>query len=643
PKAGGAAYAAAASRLPPVGLRKGISNESLKAIKVASGGGDAEREAVREAVRRQRRKVARSLSEEDRRTEASIEGAAATGEDELGSLGMEKTPRSSVSSLSPLARQRNEWRARHGSSQSELKFAEGGGGGGGGGGGSLAASSRMASGMSDARLTSASTLSSFNGESIVSAMPSADAHARSLGATRSSPDHASAAGGGGVFGPSDTGSEASADAAAGHGDASGSKGLASALDRRIKSAAVAPSPTHSRSGRAGTGTTKSESTVDEGGDEFYDATSTAGGAEGGGGSVVAAAAEAAAARVTAAAASSTGGGSGSISSLRFSSRRRTAGRDSSSHAGGTAAAAATAAADARARDAEAAAVVAAAEAAAAAATRTRAPQMMAGTRMASSLSLSRSSSEASSLPSPVSVPSTSFQSHHAYTSGGGGSGGGGSRSGASSARAASAAAAAVAAAGVLDGTRGLDQASIVAAEECRDRAIQAGTAAAGAAVASGEVTTEAQLMAAGAVAAAKATKGRAVPDDVRRKAIQAGAAAAAAAAAADVGPSGGGVSNRWSTGTSAVELKSALKKETSFRSTAEKPRSVSFAYDSDGDDDDDYDSDGDGSSRMGGLRQQHLADPSRPSGSYRRQESDSSSLSGESLSPSYRGSSATGG
>ncbi|CAN0576438.1 unnamed protein product, partial [Ectocarpus sp. 12 AP-2014] len=106
------------------------------------------------------------------------------GEDELGSLGMEKVPRSSVSSLSPRARQHNEWRARYGSSQSELKFAEGGGGGGGGGGGSLAASSRMASGMSDARLTSASTLSSFNGESIVSAMPSADARARSSGAAR---------------------------------------------------------------------------------------------------------------------------------------------------------------------------------------------------------------------------------------------------------------------------------------------------------------------------------------------------------------------------------------------------------------------------------------------------------------------------
>ncbi|CAN0191241.1 unnamed protein product, partial [Ectocarpus sp. 12 AP-2014] len=648
PKAGGGAAdaAAAASRLPAVGLRKGISNESLKAIKITSGGGDAEREAVREAVRRQRRKVARSLSQEDRRTEASSEGTAAMGEDELGSLGMDKIPRSSVSSLSPRARQRNEWRARYGSSQSELKFAEGGGGGGGGGGGSLAASSRMASGMSDARLTSASTLSSFNGESIVSAMPSADARARSSGAARASPDSASAAGGGGVFGQSDTGSDASADAAAGHGDPSGSKGLASALDRRVKSAAVAPSPTHSRSGRAETGATKSESTVDEDGDEFYDATSTAGGGGGGGGGsvVAAAAAEAAAARVTATAASRIGGRSGGSASMRFSSRRRTAGRDSSRHAGGTAAAAATAATDARARDAETAAVVAAAEAAAAAATRTRAPQMMAGTRMSSSLSLSRSSSEASSLPSPVSIPSTSFQSHHAYMSGGGGSGGGGSSSGASSARAASAAAAAVAAAGVLDGTRGLDQASIVAAEECRDRAIEAGTAAAGAAVASGEVTTEAQLMAAGAVAAAKATKGRAVPDDVRRKAIQAGAAAAAAAAAADVRPPGGGVSNRWSTGTSAVELKSALKKETSFRSTAEKPRSVSFAYDSDGDDDDDdYDSDGDGSSTMGGLRQQHLADPSRPSGSYRRQESDSSSLSGESLSPSYRGSSATGG
>ncbi|CAM9890745.1 unnamed protein product, partial [Ectocarpus sp. 12 AP-2014] len=622
PKAGGGAAdaAAAASRLPAVGLRKGISNESLKAIKITSGGGDAEREAVREAVRRQRRKVARSLSQEDRRTEASSEGTAAMGEDELGSLGMDKIPRSSVSSLSPRARQRNEWRARYGSSQSELKFAEGGGGGGGGGGGSLAASSRMASGISDARLTSASTLSSFNGESIVSAMPSADARARSSGAARASPDSASAAGGGGVFGQSDTGSDASADAAAGHGDPSGSKGLASALDRRVKSAAVAPSPTHSRSGRAETGATKSESTVDEDGDEFYDATSTAGGGGGGGG----------------------GDGGGSVEEA--AAARACAGRDSSRHAGGTAAAAATAATDARARDAETAAVVAAAEAAAAAATRTRAPQMMAGTRMSSSLSLSRSSSEASSLPSPVSIPSTSFQSHHAYMSGGGGSGGGGSSSGASSARAASAAAAAVAAAGVLDGTRGLDQASIVAAEECRDRAIEAGTAAAGAAVASGEVTTEAQLMAAGAVAAAKATKGRAVPDDVRRKAIQAGAAAAAAAAAADVGPPGGGVSNRWSTGTSAVELKSALKKETSFRSTAEKPRSVSFAYDSDGDDDDDdYDSDGDGSSTMGGLRQQHLADPSRPSGSYRRQESDSSSLSGESLSPSYRGSSATGG
>lgn len=150
-----------------------LGNHPLQAIKVASGGGDAEREAVREAVRRQRRKVARSLSQEDRRTEASSEGTAATGEDELGSLVMEKIPRSSVSSLSPWARQHNEWHARYGSSQSELKFAEGGGGGGGGG--SLAASSRMASGMSDARLTSASTLSSFNGESMVSAMPSAGA------------------------------------------------------------------------------------------------------------------------------------------------------------------------------------------------------------------------------------------------------------------------------------------------------------------------------------------------------------------------------------------------------------------------------------------------------------------------------------
>lgn len=113
------------------------------------------------------------MSQEDRRTEAGSEGTAAMGEDELGSLGMEKFAGSSVSSLSPLARQHNEWQARYGSSQSELKYAEGGRGGGGGGGGGLAASSRMASGLSDARLTSASTLSSFNGESIISAMPSA--------------------------------------------------------------------------------------------------------------------------------------------------------------------------------------------------------------------------------------------------------------------------------------------------------------------------------------------------------------------------------------------------------------------------------------------------------------------------------------
>eukprot|EP00752_Nemacystus_decipiens_P008543 g7630.t1 len=131
-------------------------------------------------------------------------------------------------------------------------------------------------------------------------------------------------------------------------------------------------------------------------------------------------------------------------------------------------------------------------------------------------------------------------------------------------------------------------------------------------------------------------------------AIQAGAAAAAAAAQADpqpygrgAGGGGGGSSSRWNTGSSVGEVKSALKTAGSFRNT-EKPRSVSFADGSSSEYDSRVSRNNDEHDR-GGMRalRQHLADPSQPSGSYRRQDSDE--YSNESLSPSGRGSSMAGG
>lgn len=152
-----------------------------------------------------------------------------------------------------------------------------------------------------------------------------------------------------------------------------------------------------------------------------------------------------------------------------------------------------------------------------------------------------------------------------------------------------------------------DETTELAARECRERAIEAATAAAGEAVASGERKTEAQLMAAGAAAAAKATRGRLVPDDVRRRAIQAGAQAAAAAGAGDGGGGARAVAvktaaavtdSRWSMGS---EVKSALKSAGSFR-VGEKPRSVSFADASSGDYDSRRDLDEDDYPSGGGMR-----------------------------------------
>lgn len=155
-----------------------------QAIKVAHGG-DAEREAVREGVRRQRRKIARSMSHENPSSSyqlspmaehpdhGSSEGTAAGGsEGDFGSYGS-KIVISRSASMSPrtLARRQQERQHRYGSSGSELgselrsvggmsDIPDGGGGSWGG-----PRPSRMGSSYSEARLTSASTLTSFNDES----------------------------------------------------------------------------------------------------------------------------------------------------------------------------------------------------------------------------------------------------------------------------------------------------------------------------------------------------------------------------------------------------------------------------------------------------------------------------------------------
>lgn len=165
-----------------------------QAIKVAHGG-DAEREAVREGVRRQRRKIARSMSHENASSSyqlspmaehpehdggASEGTAAGLSDGDMGSYGS-KIVISRSSSMSPrtLARRQNERQHQYGSSGSDLRslgslsevpYAGGGGIGGGIGGGDWGGAqgpSRTTSGYSEARLTSASTLTSFNEESTI--------------------------------------------------------------------------------------------------------------------------------------------------------------------------------------------------------------------------------------------------------------------------------------------------------------------------------------------------------------------------------------------------------------------------------------------------------------------------------------------
>eukprot|EP00903_Cladosiphon_okamuranus_P012187 g11430.t1 len=631
--------------VPGVGLQKGIPTESLKAIKVAHGG-DSEREAVREAVRRQRRKIARSLSHENASSSYQLspmaedpehgagEGTAAgLGEDEMGSYD-DKIVISRSASASPraLSRRQNEGRPPHGSSTSDVRSlrgqsevpqaAAGDGGTGDGGLGGAGGSSRMTSCYSEAQLTSASTLTSFNESTVGSP-------GEGLKKRKSSPNPKAAAAevGGGIFQASDSASDASADAAAGVRGSSG--GLAASLDCRVKSASVAPSPTHGPGGSrkeaskpgggggGGDGDGSGGGSVDEDGDKFYDASATPQDARAAAAAPVekeaaaAAAAraavedQAAAARVAAVARAGREAAGGTPKGLRFSSRGRAMGRGRGT-AGGRGAASA-------------------AGRGVAAGAKTRGDAAGKQKQLAL-LSMSKFSTESDSPGDrEPDAPPPEYESLKYSTGIGGGS--------------AAAAAAAAAAASVVEAAGAVDEASLKAAQECRDRAVEAGKAAGGAAAATGEAKTEAELMAAGAAAAAKATKGRQVNDDVRRKAIQAGAAAAAAAAQADGSSYGDGGGSRWSVGSSVGEVKSVLKTAGSFRNT-EKPRSVSFV---------------DGSSSefdrvddlgVGGMRgfRQHLADPSQPSGSYRRQESEeSSSFSIESLSPSAPGSSMAGG
>lgn len=150
--------------------------------------------------------------------------------------------------------------------------------------------------------------------------------------------------GGSIFQGSDGASDASADAAAGRG----SSGGLSALDRRVKSASVAPTNSPgfergaSRGAVGGGGGGGGGGTVDEDGDEFFDATAPARDTQAAAAAVEEQSATPARSAAAGETASTAGRGRGGAKSLRFSSRGRATGRGGRGGRGGAAAAAAAA-------------------------------------------------------------------------------------------------------------------------------------------------------------------------------------------------------------------------------------------------------------------------------------------------------------